>query len=112
MLDLELAQEERAAPEGCRAGHLQASSPSRSAVRHGLLGARLRRPSTGLARPPPGAFPRSPRAQAECGPAAGSLAAAPPSPRGCGAFARALAGLPGGVVSASVFLIPVPAVGA
>ena len=47
-----------------------------------------RRPSTGLARPPPGAFPRSPRAQAECGPSAGSLAVAPPSPRGRGASAR------------------------
>ena len=78
------ARGERAAPESCRAGHLRASSPSRSAVRHGLVGARLRRPATGLARPPPGAFPRSPRAQAKCRPADGSLAAAAPSPPAAG----------------------------
>ena len=34
------ARGKRAAPESCRAGHLRASSPSRSAVRHGLVGAR------------------------------------------------------------------------
>ena len=38
------ARGERVAPESCRAGHLRASSPSRSAVRHGLVGARLAPP--------------------------------------------------------------------
>ena len=54
------ARGERVAPEDCRAGHLRASSPSRSAVRHGFLGSRLRRPATDLARPPPGRYPPFP----------------------------------------------------
>ena len=54
------ARGERAAPEDCRAGHLRASSPSRSAVRHGFLGSRLRRPATDLARLPPGRYPPFP----------------------------------------------------
>ena len=38
------ARGKRVAPESCRAGHLRASSPLRSAVRHGLVGTRLAPP--------------------------------------------------------------------
>ena len=38
------ARGKRVAPESCRAGHLHASSPLRSAVRHGLVDSRLAPP--------------------------------------------------------------------
>ena len=52
------ARGKRVAPESCRTGHLRASSPLRSAVRHGLVVSRLAsRPRSPTRRfPPPGNF--------------------------------------------------------
>ena len=77
----------RVATEGGHAGPFRVSSPSRGAARHGFLDDAASPLENDLARPPPVASPRVPRAQAECRPAGGSLASAPPSPRGYGACA-------------------------
>ena len=81
------ARGKRVAPEDCRAGPFRVSSPSRVNSRHGLLDDAASPLENDLARPPPVAFPRFPRAQARCRPAGGSLASASSSPRGCGASA-------------------------